>query len=406
VNLNIYYNLLSECDVCFVDTKRITVLFILVIGITFSVFVPARRVGWGENDFLAYWSASKTMLSGGNPYEPKDLFKVQSAIRPELNNLSDLREALGPPVTMLMLSPLTMLDFEVSTRFWIFFNVLFLSIALYLLWEMLFDPDDGKSLILTFGVGFLFGNTIRLIELGQFSAVVLIAFVILIWCLNRGRYEWAGLVLFFLMIKPQITYLVIAVVFIWAIRNRKWRLFTGFFGSGLIFLALSWLLSPDLLPSFISAVISYSRVPVYYTTIGSLMESYFGISAFKYFGLVILLLSIPLSNYVAKAGWLTSLNIALVISIPFAPYGFSFDHILLLPAIVQLVSWICDKKIPAYFRWTICIGIVICYGLVYSLTIFPSGLPYYWLVWPSIGLGLLYLIAWWKKLATELLIGI
>ena len=148
----------------------------------------------------------------------------------------------------------------------------------------------------------------------------------------------AGVALLFLMIKPQLTYLAITVIIIWAFRNRRWKVFVGFVGPGLSLLVLLWLVFPNWLGEYIDLVISISDFRIYYTTLGSFEESFFGFSALNYIGLLLLPLAFPLSKYVGRAGWLTTLNIALLISIPLAPYGFSFDHVLLLPAVVQLVS--------------------------------------------------------------------
>lgn len=381
------------------STQKITILFIILVGMLLAIFVPIQRAEFGKIDFMPYWSASKILLAGGNPYDPSDLFKQQEIIRSDLDNLRDVDPAWGPPWTMLLISPLTWLEFEVAVRFWIFLNVSFVSLALYLLWEMLFRPADRKGLILTLGVGFLFGNTIRLIELGQFSAILLIAFVLYIWCIEREYDAWAGISLIFLTIKPQITYLILAVIFIWAFRNRKWGIFTGFISLGLLLLIFLWIVFPNWFGEYFKIMISIPGIPISYTTIGSFIESIFGISTFKYFGLLLLPLAFPLSNYVGKAGWLTTLNLALLISIPLAPYGFSFDHVLLIPAVVQMLSWIRNKKLPVNYAWGIGIGIVVSYGVVYYLMSIPSGLPYYWLIWPTFGMVILYLIVWFKNRA-------
>ena len=379
------------------STTKITIIFIILIGMLLAVFVPYQNPEWGRIDLLPYWSASKTMLSGGNPYDPNDLYSQQSAIRSDLKRISDVDPAWGPPWTLLLLSPLTWLDFEIAYRLWIFLNVIFVALALYLLWDMSFKPPDGKGLILTFGVGFLFGNTIRLIELGQYTSIMLIALVLYIWLIDREHYVLAGAALLFLMIKPQLTYLAIAVIIIWAFRNRNWKVFVGFIGSGLSLLVLLWLVFPNWLSEYFHLIISIPNFRIYYTTLGSFAESIFGFSALKYIGLLLIPLAYPLSKYVGRAGRLTTLNLALLISIPLAPYGFAFDHILLLPAVVQLVSWIWNKELPVSFTWGIGIAIVISYGLVYFLMNFQSGLPYYWLVFPTIGLAIIYLLAWMKK---------
>jgi hypothetical protein len=366
-----------------------------MVGILLSVFVPIQRARWGVNDFLPYWSASKVMLSGGNPYDPNELFQVQIKIEPEFNDVGDVNLAWGPPWTMLLISPLIFFGFEIATRLWIFCNVMLLTVALYLLWGMLFERFDKKGLILTLGIGFLFGYTIRLIELGQFSGLLLLGYIICIWCLDREYYTWAGMSLFLMILKPQITYLVLAVIFLWAVRNRKWKIFLGFFLAYLGVIGVLWWIYPNWLSDYYKIVVSIPNVTFYSTTLGSFFESIYGIRELKYIGLMLILLSFPLSKYVEKADWLTSLNLALLISIPLAPYGFSYDHVLLLPSIVQIASWIWNKDIPPNSVRVIGIGIVTCYILIYII-MNRSGLPYYWSIWPTIGLIFTYFFAWWK----------
>ncbi len=377
---------------------KITTIFIVILGILLSIFVPLQQEGWGENDFLPYWSASKTMLAGGNPYDPNDLLQVQKELRVVLGSVDEVRQAWGPPWMMLLISPLTLIDFKIAVSIWIFCNVVFITLALYLLWGMLFGPSDRKGLIISLGVGYLFGNTIMLINLGQFSSILLIGFVVFIWCLERKFYLWAGLAMLLLVIKPQITYLVVLVIILWAIRNRKWGILQGFFVSGSLLLIILWLIFPNWLPLYINTVIAIPNVQIQYSTIGSFIESIFGISAFKYIGLLLIPLSYPLAKYVDIAGWLTTLNLALLISIPLAPYGFSFDHILLLPAVVQMISWIKNKRLPKFYARVIGIGMVILYLLVIYLMTFTARVSYSWLVWPSVGLSGLYVLGWVKRL--------
>lgn len=384
------------------DMKRITIIFILVVGVVLAVLIPSKRSGWGENDFLRYWSASKILITGGNPYDSNVLQQLQITIRPHLAKQGDVVQAWNPPWLMLLITPLTLLKFNIATRVWIFTNIVLTTFSLYLLWAIVFEPSDRKSLILVFGAGFLFSNTMEMIHLGQISSLLLIGLVLCIWCLDRKYYIWAGAALLLLTIKPHVTYLVLLVVFIWLIRNRQWGIFFGLAISGILSMVVVWLIFPGWLGAYFDTLFTLPYTQIYTSTLGSFFESIFGFSFIKYAGLLLIPLAFPLSKYVDKAGWLTALNIALIISLPLAPYGFNFDHVLLLPAVVQMISWIWKKELPINYAWTIGVGLVINYLFLVYLTNVAGVVPYYWFVWSSVGLAGLFAIGWKKRNENQL----
>ena len=100
-----------------------------------------------------------------------------------------------------------------------------------------------------------------------------------------------------------------------------------------------------------------------------------------------LLLLIPwLARLIERRGLLTGLNVALLISVPLAPYGWSFDQVVLIPAIVQAIFWwrLFDKRRQRRY-WLILIGIYLV-----ALFIKLSGLGDFWFVWIVLAIGGLY----------------
>lgn len=376
------------------EVKRFSILFVLFIGVLLAFVVPYSRVGWGENDFLRYWSATKIFVSGGNPYSFDSLKQMQIAIKPELVTNSEIVQAWNPPWLMLLLSPLTLVNFNLATKVWILINISLITFSLYLVWEIVFQPNDRKGLIIIYGAGFLFSNTIDLLRLGQISSILLIGLVITIYFLQKKFFFWAGFGLLLLTIKPQITYLVLLVVLIWVIRNKHWRVIFGLAISGIISIIVVSIIFPEWLSAYLQTILSLPYSQIYTSTLGSLVEVNFGINLIKYIGILLIPLAFLLSKNVEKFGWLTVLNISLVISIPLAPYGFNFDHILLLPAVVQMISWIRYRELPANYAVALSTGIAIIYLFLISLTNVIGAVPYYWFVWPSILLAGLYLIGW------------
>lgn len=371
-----------------------SLIFVLIISIFLAILIPSKGIEIGENDFLAYWSASKVLISGGNPYDPNALYEIQVSVRPHLEDHSNVMQAWNPPWLMLILSPFTLFKFNIASRIWIFCNVVLITLSLFLLWEMLFDPSDRKALYILLGAGFLFGNSIRLIQLGQVSSLLLIGLVIIIWFLNKELYFLAGATLLLLTTKPHITYLVLLVIFIWVIRYRKWELFFGFACSGILSIIIVWLIFPGWFGAFVQNIFTLPYSQIYTSTLGSFFESEF--PYLKYFGLFLIPLAYPLSRYVDKSDWLTTLNLSIIISIPLAPYGFSFDHILYIPALVQMISWIWKKILPLFYAWVVGSGIVVMYLIIiYMGTV--QMISYSWFVWPSVAFSGLYLLGWRKK---------
>lgn len=376
------------------EVKRFSILFVIIIGVFLAFIVPNGRVGWGENDFLRYWTASKIFITGGNPYNFESLHQMQKTIKPDLDTQGEGDKVWNPPWLMLLLSPLTIFNFNIATKIWILINISLITISLFLLWEIVFEPNDRKGLILVYGAGFLFSNTIDLIRLGQISSLLLIGLVITIWCLQKKFFYWVGFGILLLTIKPQVTYLVLLVILIWVIRNKQWGVIVGLVISGMVSIIVVSIIFPDWLSSYLQTIFTLPYSQIYTSTLGSFVEVKFGLNHLKYLGLILIPLAFPLSKYVDKVGWLTVLNLSLVISIPLAPYGFNFDHILLLPALVQMISWIRNRELPAIHALVITAGLLIIFLSLIYLTNIIGAVPYYWFVWPSILLAGLYLLGW------------
>jgi hypothetical protein len=96
---------------------------------------------------------------------------------------------------------------------------------------------------------------------------------------------------------------------------------------------------------------------------------------------------------VARYGWPVTLGLALLLSLPLAPYGFGFDQLLLLPAILLLLKWLLARRLPRRRAWWVLVGLSAIYVLFFWQLTLP-GLPYHALTWVPFAVGALYVIAW------------
>ncbi|RLC90054.1 MAG: hypothetical protein DRI37_02395 [Chloroflexi bacterium] len=88
-------------------------------------------------------------------------------------------------------------------------------------------------------------------------------------------------------------------------------------------------------------------------------------------------------------GWLLTINLALLISLPLSPYGFAFDQVVLVPAAVQLVAWVWLGKVKSPWSRFVVAGLIAVYGLALWLTIL-HGVAYHWFAWIPFALAWLY----------------
>jgi len=111
----------------------------------------------------------------------------------------------------------------------------------------------------------LFYPGARSIILGQFAIVVFACIALALWAVKEGKDILAGLCLALSTIKPQMVFLLIPLLLLWAIHHRRWRLVGSFVISLLVLALSSLLLVPTWPADFLAWMVKYPG----YTAIGS-----------------------------------------------------------------------------------------------------------------------------------------
>ena len=369
-------------------------IFAILLGLFLTIITHNYAPTIGAHDFIRYWSASRLLITGGNPYDANSLLTLQKASCPNLRfHEKDVVETWNPPWLLLIMAPLAILPFELSVRLWIFLSIFFLVLALFLTSEMALGSHYKRLFPLILVAGFLFPNTLVMIKMGQISSLVLISLILGILFIQKKKDWLSGATLFFATIKPHLVYLVLMVILVWAIRKRRWKIWVGMALTGLFSSFIVWLILPDWPEIYMKKLFRMPYYDIYCSTLGSFVDSVVGINYFGYIGILLLPLAFPLSKLILRDGWLTAINLSLTGSIPLSPYGFNFDHVLLLPGVTELIAWIARKELPIRVAWVIGVGLIITYGvLTWMVTI--HGLKYIWFFLNSFALFILYFVAW------------
>jgi hypothetical protein len=305
-------------------------IFLLLVGLFIGEAIALHGFAVenpGTADFFARWYGGKELvLHGRNPYDREIDREAQKIMFGHYSSPDEDQVNFAYPLyTVYLFFPLTFVPYAWAQAIWM--TVLqFALIALTALTLHLsgWRPSLG-ILAATILWGIFFYPGARAIMLGQFSILVSLAVMAAVWGLLNGREGPGGAVLALATVKPQMVFLVIPFLLLWAWRRKKWRFITGF-GialAGLIVTSLIWV--PDWIFRFVGNLGAYSQ----YVGFGN-----------------------PLENLTAR----------------FAP---GFDHLLnplVTAALLGLLLYLWYRALTAHpdeflwaFSWTLLIGSLIAF---------------------------------------------
>ncbi len=298
----------------------------------------------GKKDFVAYWTATNLFLSGGNPYDLTLLHNEQQSLG--FNALTP-QNVWNPPWIFTILSPLTFFTFSQGALCWFVLNILFLFISSVLAVKTLCDENPRNSasfLVITFFAGLLFIPTISTLLFGQLSLFITCSFIGAFWALRNRHDILAGFFLLVPTIKPHLIYLVIVILFYWIIKTKRFKIILSFLSFFSALLYLTSLQSPHAFQFWFhptdnplrflpTTVVSY--LGLLYPEAGSMPPP--GVV----FAIPVIVSVITLSYYLIPKrtpDWKRDLPPLLCLSLFTAPYGWMFDHAILLIVQVALVQ--------------------------------------------------------------------
>lgn len=241
-----------------------TLIFIVaVVGIYSFLTYPYP----GHNDFLSRWEGARSFWQDGlNPYSDQASLNIQMAIygRP-VSEGEDPGFFAYPFYTALLLLPLVPLSYAWAAAVWMVLLGFCVLGALLLLLD-LFQWRPAPLLLGMLVLWALFWYfAARGLILGQPGLVVYFLQVFAIWALVTRRDRTAGVALAISTLKPQMGYLIVPFLLLWAWRTRRWQLAGSFSITFGILMGASFALLPTWLGDWLSQLALYPS----YTALGS-----------------------------------------------------------------------------------------------------------------------------------------
>lgn len=292
----------------------------------------------GGHDFVEYWAAAQLWLKGENPYNRVALLSVEQAVGwPEDTALP----MYNPPWTLPLLLLVAWLPFGPAVQLWFFLGSTCLMVATCLLWSVQVPGSRSCLTALLLTLGFI--PALVALYLGQISPWLLLGLALHFYGVQRNRDIVAGVGLGLLMIKPHVTYLFWPVALWWALRERRVGIVAGWAGYLGISSALALAWAPGVFADYVT-MMTAALPPYAPPTLGTWLQlladprqhlPWLKLLPSLFAGLGLLAW---LWRRRGSWQWPALASPLLLLSVPTAIYGWSFDFVVLLPVIFEMVA--------------------------------------------------------------------
>jgi hypothetical protein len=245
---------------------------LLAVGVLVGLTAANYRLAVlapGGNDFLARWvGANQWLVHGRNPYAPEVSLEAQKLIygRPADRAAGeDVAHFAYPLFSVIFFGPFGLIPYTLARAVWMTLLELGLPLLAVLgaqLWGWKPGPWTLRGLVL-FSV--LWYHGFRAVILGQFAVFEALLIVGALLAIHREQDRLAGVLIGLSLSKPQMAFLLIPFVLLWAVSVRRLAIVTAWLGTVALFLVGSLALLPSWPIEWARQVIDYTS----YTEVGA-----------------------------------------------------------------------------------------------------------------------------------------
>jgi hypothetical protein len=256
----------------------ISVAYILgTVGIYRALMTGRTATVW---DFYQLWYGARALLlEHRDPYDPQVTLEMQQALygRPALP--SEGQPAFYYPMPVLLLvAPFALIPYPLAAAAWLCLLLFALTAAVGVaLWGLKWRASQHGRAALVLCALALF-PVLWSVLLGQVAALLLLPLNAGLAALLHKRDKLAGVCLALSALKPQMVYLLLPVLGVWALFNRRWHLLGTFVATLIALSGVSWLLLPAWPARFLASVTHYATISPFAAPLQILFEGWLGLS--------------------------------------------------------------------------------------------------------------------------------
>ncbi|WP_239461722.1 glycosyltransferase family 87 protein [Occallatibacter savannae] len=304
---------------------------ILVAGA--AAFLAAFTASYAlpVQDLAQYWAAAHLLHS--NPYSAE----LTSTFERGAGILSTPLITKMPPWAIVTFLPLGLLDYHASFALWTVASVLVIGLCSYVIGSHLQQTANIALPVLPF----IFGPTVVLLMLGQYTVFTLLGSVLFCSFAASKRESLAGASLLLVLGKPHITILFLISIACWIIHRRRWAMLA----SGSIVLATTSLLATAINRHVFQQFLHRSSLVVHeteaYPNLGGILYSLSGNHSLALLPQAagLLWLGFYWMKNREEWNWRHHGPVVLMVSVVCSYYSYPYDQILCLPALITAYAY-------------------------------------------------------------------
>jgi hypothetical protein len=374
------------------EVKRRSVIWVIVLVLTAYVLgtvgifraLMSRRIATVWDFYQLWYSARTLLLEHRDPYDPQVTLEMQQALygRPAL--VSEGQPAFYYPVPVLLLvAPFALVPYPLAASAWLCLLLFAVTGAVgVVLWGLKWRAPTPGATVLVLWTLVLF-PVLWSVILGQVAVLLLLPLNAGLAALLHKRDRLAGVCLAFSTFKPPLVYLLLPLLGVWALANRRWRYLVVFVGALTAWGVASWLLLPAWPARFLASVINYATISPFAAPLQILFEDWLGLPVrWLWTGVGILLVSGCLVLWLLardesqQLAWATGAT--LIVSALIIPcVGLINQLILLWPALMVVKSLWFRRGWERIMSVAVLVAMVVVPWIVAAVIRIPPGVHRY-----------------------------
>jgi hypothetical protein len=321
-------------------SKFFRLLFIVIIlGLSLSYLLKQENI-LPVNDFIGYWSASRLLITQGNPYSPTQLtaLQIEGGLTFQQPHL-----LYNPPWTLPIIVIFGIFTRSEGQILWLLFQIGVLLFSSTHIWRLF--GGKIKHQWISWVVTFTFGAVIAAVLFqGQISPLILMGLVGFLAYVEKPGKEWlSGAFAVLITVKPQVVYLFIIAFLFWGFFNKKWAVIISFFSGLALLSGIAILFDQNIFHQYLQCILTDAPAGWATPTIGTYLRLYFNPTEFLLSFITPILGAIWLVYYWIRKkktwDWKKEIPLILFISVITTIYIWTYDMVVLLIPIIMALIW-------------------------------------------------------------------
>lgn len=352
--------------------RRIALLAAAMALLVGAIYLAARAPL--HNDFVEYWASARLLLTRGDPYSPPAILAVESE-----SGFTGSRALLmwNPPWTLPFILPLGAISYPQASAAWLLLSLVIVFACTDFLWQ--FYGGEPRRRWLGWLLAATFFPLLTALGLGQIGPLILLGLTLFLRC-ETSRPWLAGAATVLIAVKPQLLYLFWIVLLLESLRRRRWKLLAGAGGALAVASFLPLLMTPELWREYTQLATSGEVLRNPSPNLGTLLRVALGGRVWLQFVPSLFGIMWAVLFWRSKRlgwTWAEHLPVLLLVSLVTTAYGWLFDQIVLLPALISIA-------VPLRRRRTrLCVGVIAVYCLASAAMVLfvvwrKTGMAYTW----------------------------